>query len=141
MQRIAEADIHLSDGTVIRKGTKCAVANTTRLDGGLYEQPERFDGYRFVNMRNDAGKEHSAQFVTTSTESLGFGHGVHACPGRFFAANEVKIALCHLLLKYDLKLADGASSDVTWYGFALNANKDAKISVRRRKEEIDIDNL
>ncbi|KAI0457461.1 cytochrome P450 [Xylaria acuta] len=141
MQRVAAADIRLSDGTVIFKGTKCSVANTSRLDGGVYEEPEKFDGYRFLNMRSDPGKEHSAQFVTTGAESLGFGHGTHACPGRFFAANEVKIALCHLLLKYDLELGEGALSDVTWYGFALNVNKDARIRVRRRKEEIDIDNL
>ncbi|KAI1752691.1 cytochrome P450 [Xylaria castorea] len=141
MQRVANADIHLSDGTVILKGTKCSVANTSRLDGGFYEEPEKFDGYRFLKMRNDPGKEHSAQFVTTGVESLGFGHGTHACPGRFFAANEVKIAFCHLLLKYDLELGESALSDVTWYGFALNVNKDARIKVRRRKEEIDIDNL
>lgn len=37
---------------------------------------------------------------------MGFGFGRHSCPGRFFAANEVKIALCHILLKYDFKLAE-----------------------------------
>ncbi|TRX94213.1 hypothetical protein FHL15_004981 [Xylaria flabelliformis] len=141
MQRISTADIRLSDGTVIPKGAKCSVANTSRMDGNLYTEPEKFDGYRFLKMRNDPGKEHSAQFVTTGAESLGFGHGTHACPGRFFAANEVKIALCHLLLKYDLELGESALSDPTWHGFALNVNKDARIKVRRRKEEIDIDNL
>ncbi|KAI1121147.1 cytochrome P450 [Nemania abortiva] len=141
MQRIAEADIRLSDGTVIPKGAKCAVTNTTRLDATLYENPEHFDGYRFLKMRSDPGKEHSAQFVTTSVESLGFGHGAHACPGRFFAANEVKVALCHLILKYDLELSKGTPSPVTWYGFALNVNQDVTIRLRRRKEEIDIDNL
>ncbi|KAL2286223.1 hypothetical protein FJTKL_07028 [Diaporthe vaccinii] len=38
---------------------------------------------------------------------MGFGHGAHACPGRFFAANEVKIALAHLLMKYDWRLPEG----------------------------------
>ncbi|KAI0468475.1 cytochrome P450 [Xylaria cf. heliscus] len=141
MQRIADADIRLSDGTVIPKGGQCAVANTTRLNGGSYEEPDKFDGYRFLKMRSDPGKEHLAQFVTTGVDSLGFGHGTHACPGRFFAANEVKVALCHLLLKYDVELGQGAVSDATWYGFALNVNKDARIRVRRRKEEIDIDHL
>ncbi|RYC58244.1 hypothetical protein CHU98_g7965 [Xylaria longipes] len=141
MQRVADADIRLSDGTVLPKGTRCSVANTSRLDGGTYEEPEKFDGYRFLKMRNDPGKEHAAQFVTTGADSLGFGHGTHACPGRFFAANEVKIALCHLLLKYDMELSEGAMSNVTWHGFSLNVNQDARIKVRRRKEEIDIDNL
>ncbi|KAJ8133481.1 hypothetical protein O1611_g135 [Lasiodiplodia mahajangana] len=141
MQRIAEADIHLSDGTVIPKGAKCAVANTTRLDASLYEKPEQFDGYRFLKMRNDPGKENSSQFVTTSVESLGFGHGLHACPGRFFAANEVKVTLCHLLLKYDLELSQAGSSQLAWHGFSLNVNQEVTIRLRRRKEEIDIDSL
>ncbi|KAI0802275.1 cytochrome P450 [Xylaria sp. FL0064] len=141
MQRIALADVPLSDGTVIPKGAKLAVANTTRLDGDLYEEPEKFDGYRFLKMRSDPGKENTAQFVTTGTNSLGFGHGTHACPGRFFAANEIKVALCHLVLKYDLELGPGSQPEISWYGFNLNANKDAKIRVRRRKEEIDIDSL
>ena len=34
---------------------------------------------------------------------LPFGLGKHACPGRHFAVNEIKFALHHLLLKYDIK--------------------------------------
>ncbi|KAI1196935.1 cytochrome P450 [Nemania serpens] len=141
MQRRADADVYLSDGTVIPTGVKCAVPNTPRLDAGIYENPDEFDGYRFLKMRSDPGKENSAQFVSTSVESLGFGHGLHACPGRFFASNEIKIALCHLLLKYDWKLSQDISSKVAWHGFALNVNPDITVSLRRRKEEIDIDSL
>ncbi|KAI0527714.1 cytochrome P450 [Xylaria bambusicola] len=141
MQRVAVADVHLSDGSIIPKGAKCAVANTSRLDDGIYKEPKEFDGYRFLNMRNDAGNEHSAQLVTTSPDSLGFGHGTHSCPGRFFAANELKVAICHLILKYDLELSAGTSPEPFWYGWNLNANLGAKIRVRRRKEEIDIDGL
>ncbi|TGJ80857.1 hypothetical protein E0Z10_g7926 [Xylaria hypoxylon] len=141
MSRLADADIHLSDGTVIPKGGKCAIANTSRLDGDFYDDPQKFDGYRFLNMRSDPGKEQSAQFVTTGVHSLGFGHGTHACPGRFFAANEVKVALSHLILKYDLELAQGTKSEVTRHGFDLSFNREARIRVRRRKEELDIDSL
>ncbi|KAK1566048.1 cytochrome P450 [Colletotrichum navitas] len=141
MQRIADADIHLSDGTVIPKGVKCAVANTTRKDPAIYERPHEFDGYRFLRMRKTPGKEHLAHFVTTGPDSLGFGHGQHACPGRFFAANEVKIALCHFLLKYDVELASGSDTSVQVYGFNLSPNRQAQIRVRRRKEEVDLDGL
>ena len=34
---------------------------------------------------------------------LPFGLGKHACPGRQFAVNEIKVALHHLLLKYDIR--------------------------------------
>lgn len=141
MQRRADADVYLSNGIVIPKGVKCAVPNITRIDASIYENPEEFDGYRFLKMRSNPSKENSAQFVTTSFQSLGFGHGLHACPGRFFAANEVKIALCHLLLKYDWKLSQDIPSKVAWHGFALGVNPRLTVSLRRRKEEIDIDNL
>ncbi|KAI1118587.1 cytochrome P450 [Nemania sp. NC0429] len=139
MQRRADADVYLSDGTIIPKGVKCAVPNTSRLDSGVYENPDKFDGYRFLKMRRNPGREKSAQLVTTSVESLGFGHGIHACPGRFLAADEIKIALCHLLLKYDLKLSRDISPKVAWIGLALEVNPDITISLRRRKEEIDVD--
>ncbi|KXH64811.1 cytochrome P450 [Colletotrichum salicis] len=112
MGRIADADVQLSDETVIPKGMKCAVANTSRHDPTIYEKPLEFDGYRFLRMRTTPGKENQAHFVTTGPDSLGFGHGQHACPGRFFAANEVKIAMCHLLLKYDLELVLGSDYSV-----------------------------
>ncbi|KAK5637615.1 hypothetical protein RRF57_013330 [Xylaria bambusicola] len=139
MQRVAAAEIHLSDGTIISKGAKIAVADTLRLDEGIYEEPSKFDGYRFLNMRNDSGNEHSAQLVATGPKSLGFGHGTHSCPGRFFASNELKVALCHLILKYDLELSAGTTPEVSWYGWNLTPNQGAKIRVRRRKEEVDID--
>ncbi|KAF4893027.1 Cytochrome P450 monooygenase 1 [Colletotrichum viniferum] len=137
MGRIADADVYLSDGTVIPKGMKVAVANTSRHDPTIYESPLEFDGYRFLRMRQTPGKENQAHFVTTSPDSLGFGHGQH----RFFAANEVKIAMCHLLLKYDLELVPGSDSSVQVHGFSLNSNRGAKIRVRRRKEEINLESL
>lgn len=59
----------------------------------IYEDPEKFDGYRFLERRKQPGLEMKSQLVSTSTDHLGFSHGKHACPGRFFAANEVKIAM------------------------------------------------
>lgn len=67
--RIADADVHLSDGTVIPAGMKVAVANTSRHDPSVYENPLEFDAYRFVRMRQTPGKENQAHFVTTSQDS------------------------------------------------------------------------
>ena len=44
-----------------------------------------------------------------------FGHGPHACPGRFFAIYEVKALVVELLRNYDLRLAgdvDGKGADM-----------------------------
>lgn len=39
--------------------------------------------------------------------NLNFGYGRHACPGRFFATNEIKMVLARLILEYDIKMPDG----------------------------------
>ena len=42
--------------------------------------------------------------VTVTKDSLEFGYGKHACPGRFFAVNEIKLILANLLLRFDFKM-------------------------------------
>ncbi|KAL9047291.1 MAG: hypothetical protein Q9214_000091, partial [Letrouitia sp. 1 TL-2023] len=75
----------------------------------IYESPESFDGFRFHRKRVTlGGSAQSHQFVTTGLESMTFGHGRFACPGRFFASNESKIILALLLLKYDIRFPSEA---------------------------------
>jgi cytochrome P450 len=105
-------------------------------DSEFYENPLSFDPYRFWKMRQTPGRENHAPLVCSSPEHMGFGFGNHACPGRFFASNEIKIFLCHMLLKYDFKLAEGSDPSPQRYGFAWNANPQAKISIRRRRGEV-----
>lgn len=61
----------------------------------------QFDGSRYYNLRKIQGNENKYQFVTTSSESLNFEHGNHACPGRFFASNEIKVVLIELLRHWE----------------------------------------
>lgn len=136
MRREAEDTIKLSDGTIIPKGTSLVVSNDRMWDSTYYDNPETFNPYRFLTMRRTQGQEARAQLVSPSPEHLGFGLGTHACPGRFFAANEIKIFLCHMLLKYDFKRAEDTVPQHRRYGFALHADPQAKICLRRRREEI-----
>jgi cytochrome P450 len=117
------------------------VASTRRRDPKYYSDPEKFDGYRFLKMRAEPGKENVAQFVSTSPDHLGFGHGQHACPGRFFASNEIKIIFCHILLKYDWRVIEGQEPKAGVQGWNLYADPRAKLEIRRRQEEINIDSL
>ena len=141
MRRLVGENIQLSDGTKITKGTSIMVAAEWMRDARFYDDPETFDAYRFLKMRQIPGKEAHAQFVSPSPEHLGFGLGNHACPGRFFVANEIKIALCHMLLKYDLKLAEGCAPQYRRYGFAFQADPMGKVSIRRRREEINLEDI
>ncbi|KAI1741756.1 cytochrome P450 monooxygenase [Xylaria scruposa] len=142
MRRAVEADTVLSDGTVLKKGSRVHIDTHRMVDPEVYESPEVWKPDRFQELRSQSGKEHMAQLVTTSVDHFGFGHGEHACPGRFFAANEIKIVLCHLLMKYDWDLAPGADTKVTLRGFNQRANVATKVLCRQRqKVELDIDSI
>ncbi|CAN9459369.1 unnamed protein product, partial [Alternaria alternata] len=103
MRRKAKRTVVLPDGTVIPQGQQIAVDGYHMSDPTIYHNPDKYDIYRYYRMRTDPNppKASQAHLVSTGPDNLSFGHGVQGCPGRFFAANEMKIALCHLLLKYD----------------------------------------
>ncbi|KAI6360942.1 hypothetical protein MCOR25_006589 [Pyricularia grisea] len=141
MARMATKDIHLANGVCIPKGTPLVIDGSWRVSPEIYENPLEFDAHRFVKWRG-TDRENMAHFVSTAASHTGFGHGIYACPGRFFATNELKIVLCQLIMKYDWKLAEGSTAEPLVFGFNLDASWDAKIMVRRRKVvELDIDAL
>lgn len=138
MKRQAHNDLKLSDGTVITKNGLLGVSSHKMWDSTVYKEPHKWNGYRFYNMRQLPNKESSAQLVTTSPEHMGFGYGKHACPGRFFAANEIKIALVYLLLRYDWSLPEDVHPSIKYFGFALATDSSLKIRLRRREEELKL---
>lgn len=140
IRRQATAEIKLENGFLIRKGDRVLVDNTNMWSAEYYDNPEKFDPYRFLKWREE-GKENIAHLVSTSDRHMGFGHGEHACPGRFFAANELKIAFCHLLLKYEWKLPEGHDPKDLVVGSSIAANPNLRFLVRRRKEELDMASL
>lgn len=140
IRRQASAEVRLSSGFVIRKGDRIFVDNTNMWDARHYDHPETFDPYRFLKWREE-GKENIAHLVSTSDKHMGFGHGEHACPGRFFAANELKIVLCHLVLKYEWKLPEGHDPQDLVVGSSIAANPSLRLLVRRREPEMDMATL
>ena len=141
MNRYVMKDIQLSDGTVLPKGSRIFVASKY-MDPAIYPDPERFDAARFMHMRQQPGNENSWQFVTTSADHMFFGHGMHACPGRFFASNEIKIALCYFLINYDWRLVPGgAEPEMDTFEGSLSVSEKTTVEFRRRAPEINLDSL
>ena len=139
MRRRAMETLTLSDGTVIPKGSSIAVSSHRMWSEEVHEDPDKWDGKRFLRMREQPGRENFAQLVSTSPDHLGFGHGQHACPGRFFAANETKIALVFLLLQREWEVPEGYTPKVREFGFSLGVDPDMEIMYRARKSEIELD--
>ncbi|KAK2026404.1 cytochrome P450 [Colletotrichum zoysiae] len=73
-------------------------------DGTGNAPPTEFDGFRFARLRERPGSEMKHQAATTGPDAFNFGHGPHACPGRFFAVYVIKCILVELLLGYDVRL-------------------------------------
>lgn len=140
MRRHATENVTLEDGHRIPKGSMVGVSAHWSWDESVFENPDQFDGYRFYKMSQNPNTEKMSHLVATSPQHLGFGYGKHSCPGRFFAASEVKIALVHILLKYDIKLDEsGPLPHAFNIGYIMNSDHQAKVLIRRRKEEISLD--
>ncbi|KAF9233509.1 cytochrome P450 [Melanogaster broomeanus] len=132
--RKAMKDFTFSDGTVIPKGTIIGMATlATHLDNEIYEHPGVFDPFRFADMPEEDGDGAKHQLVSTDHKYLAFGHGKHVCPGRFFAANELKTMLAHIVVSYDIKLESGATLPQSLrVGAAIAAHPSAKVMFRKR---------
>ncbi|GBF67140.1 ent-kaurene oxidase P450 [Trichophyton mentagrophytes] len=140
--RVVRSTLKLSDGTVLPAGTHFNIASDAimndpaKLPGG--GDPEVFDGFRYERLRSDPAHPENAnrfQLAMTDSNNLHFGHGKYACPGRFFASNEIKMIITELLLRYEFKYPEGQdrprslSADENLY-----PDPDAKVLIRRREE-------
>ncbi|KAM0213308.1 hypothetical protein ACHAQI_004351 [Fusarium lateritium] len=135
-RRKATDDIKLKDGTLILKNTRIVIDCTHMWNEAYWEDAGIYKADRFLRMRETQGQERQAYLVSTTANHLGFGHGQHACPGRFFAAAEVKIALFHLLTKYDWKVPNGMKPESHAVGMSIHPDTSFRLLIRRRQRNI-----
>lgn len=95
--------------------TKEVAERSLPADGAILE---KFDPYRFQAIRSGERPDplqykvkDQHQFVAATRENLSWGWGRHACPGRFFAAHEIKLIAAEILLNYDLRLPEGMTAE------------------------------
>ncbi|KAL8848137.1 MAG: hypothetical protein Q9221_006823 [Calogaya cf. arnoldii] len=101
-------------------------------DPDVWPDSETFDGSRFLRMRQKADAN-GWQFAFVGENSINFGAGTHACPGRYYVSQEIKIMLAHLLLHYDFKWPDGKSRPANMvHDFATPPSPMAELMFRRR---------
>ncbi|KAF9886946.1 hypothetical protein FE257_010687 [Aspergillus nanangensis] len=104
LQRVLTKPVKLSAGPTIPAGAIIAVdAAAINRSPELWENPDQFDMNRFYNMRQAPGNENRYHLLTTGSDSPGWGDGIQACPGRFFANSTLKIALAYIVQNYDIQ--------------------------------------
>ena len=130
----------LSDGTFFPAGTHIAVTSKALsndadiiLGGG---DPSVFDPFRYARLREDVNTPdaiHRHQFATTDTNNVHFGHVLQACPGRFFASNEIKLILAHILIMFEFKSPNKKIRPTSFtFDGAIIPNSTAKIMIHQR---------
>ncbi|TDZ61446.1 Cytochrome P450 monooxygenase ATR2 [Colletotrichum trifolii] len=143
-QRKLLEDIKLPNGQTIPGGLVIEIpASGVNLDDDIFPNAEEFDALRFYKLRQakvdaESGTKAAevvaqSQFVSVGTAHLTFGYGKHACPGRFFAANEIKMIMANLVLNYEVKMPDGLTERYPQLVFGGSAIPDPKKSIMIRK--------
>ncbi|KAK8016790.1 cytochrome P450 [Apiospora rasikravindrae] len=117
------------------------------LDPDLYPDPTRYDAFRFAReaQAGREGKEKEANqeylrarrlgMTSTSKDFLAFGHGRHACPGRFLVEQMLKMLMAYMLMHYDIEYLPARPANFV-LGPINVPPPGATIKVRRRKNEV-----
>ncbi|KAJ8119184.1 hypothetical protein ONZ43_g3821 [Nemania bipapillata] len=131
------------DGIALPKGcTVSFIAYWTQTDGDIFENPFKYDPFRFSRAReaemDEQGKPGlaSLSFVSTGTQNLAFSHGKHACPGRFLVDFELKMIIAYVLMNYDIEFPPeykGKRPQNHWLTDACFPPEDVRIRIRRKE--------
>ncbi|RYP17191.1 hypothetical protein DL767_010061 [Monosporascus sp. MG133] len=129
--------VHLPQGTKVSVPALCIMQNEATYPGAETFYPFRFSDERKNILESKGGSVgHVGRarnaFPTTNPDFLVFGHGRHACPGRFFAAAELKLILADALLRYDIEMLP-EKPEGSWFGVTkippLKATIKLKLSI------------
>ncbi|EME83697.1 uncharacterized protein MYCFIDRAFT_137369, partial [Pseudocercospora fijiensis CIRAD86] len=142
--------ITLADGTHFPHGIRLAAPTySIHLDPKFYpERPDSWDAFRFSRPREDylgkisAGADpdrlqrslalKNSALIATGCEWLAFGHGRHACPGRFFASQEMKLLLALVVMKYEVRIEGGKRPENWRINGAVVPRDEVEMFVRLR---------
>jgi len=137
---VAKDGFRFSNGTILPHGAYLTVAaRPTHYDNLNYEDATTFDGFRFARERaehhpngsQDIFKRH---MISTAVDHLAFGAGKHACPGRFFAATELKAMMAHLVINYDVKAeVEGVRPPDKVFAQRITPSATGKVYFRKRQ--------
>ncbi|CAO3650548.1 unnamed protein product [Cunninghamella blakesleeana] len=99
---ISNKSIVLSSGTIVQPGESVYIntfANhTDPTIQKTFDDLTSYDPLRFVNTKKKSTK--------IGEDFLFFGMGKHACPGRWFAIQEIKVVMTYLIRRFEMEAID-----------------------------------
>lgn len=113
MHRLALQEYTFHDGLHIPAGTDMAYTNELLSKDTDVWGPDaaEFDPHRFSRMRMREEAANSKLQMTSITDGmLPWGSGPHACPGRFLAADGIKMMVMNLVSRYEFMYPEGVTS-------------------------------
>ncbi|KAL4810621.1 cytochrome P450 [Aspergillus unguis] len=127
-----DAGVNLPKGSLVS-----FLSHGIHSDESIYEDPFKYDPFRFSRIReaDTESKTGSMSFVSTGSSFLPFGHGKHACPGRFLVDFELKMIIAYVLTKYDVKFPveyGGERPPNRWMAEVIAPPAGVKVLVKRR---------
>ena len=97
-----------SNGLHIPEGVNvCIPGQRVMHDDAIYPNADEFDGFRHqvpYHLMGQKKVDPTMSMSATGAEYLAFGYGVHACPGRFLVEALMKVAMRHLLERFDVEV-------------------------------------
>ncbi|KAK3349236.1 cytochrome P450 [Lasiosphaeria hispida] len=145
---VAPGGVTIPTGEHIPYGAKVGIASYgPHFDDDVYghkdASPFVFDPFRFTRPEvaysvgnKKEGAPPGLGFVTTTEYYMGFSHGRHACPGRFFANSLLKILLAQISMLYDVEPLTERPAN-PWLNNTIGPPIGAKVRVRRRKVSVE----
>ncbi|KAF1921228.1 Ent-kaurene oxidase [Ampelomyces quisqualis] len=139
--RILHQQVIFSDNTILYPGTRIAVPAYSMLHDQKKvpgpTSPSKFDPFRYSRLREDPTHPENAQkyqFAMVDTHNMAFGFGKHACPGRAYASDEIKMILARMLLDYEWAFPNGQERPKNFtVDTDMYPDRSAKVLVRKRR--------
>ncbi|KAE8350016.1 cytochrome P450 [Aspergillus coremiiformis] len=103
-QVVRRGGVVLPDGQRVPEGTwLCVLSANLQTDSDFYDDAQSYKPFRFVPKLMETSSEKAPSLPLTNEKYLTFGYGRHACPGRWFSFQLMKIVIAYMVANYDIE--------------------------------------